>query len=532
MPEATTVAEAPNRARRALWVSVAALGVAALTIVVFLVESRALGHVNWPVHFELGKSDNGVLFQFSRDVFTGKPLQWTFSPQVYVFPEIPISLVSYAIAGGSVQGYYVVVAAINNLLLFMSLYAVVRVFYRADDLRASVVRALVASLPLVLLPLVPGTTLFEFALAPTYYFGMYAVLIIAPVLFFTRSRVSAVLLGIGISLTIASDPLTLIFVAAPTVIILVIRAYLNGVRSIARPAGAIAAVLVVAYILRVSLFNNLEGTSPLSYIDSAQLLTRLGILFTDLAGVYTNILAAIVISVGVVALVGGLVIALVITARLSRERRAFTLERQFWMYYGLVPVTGFLLTAALVLLNPLYLWPIVVLPLVFGLLAVPAPRLRAFAVGGSALFAASLVVSLVVFVPSGAPDYFTYRSAETRCLDEKLPAGRTVGYAEYFEARRLELTSKRNIQLIQVDYPGVTNYFWLSNRAVSLDNRGTFFYVDRADKLTQMTVKSVEKEWGPASSSFSCGPGKTVLLYDNPATIEKMHLVYSGKVAP
>ena len=73
-------------------------------------RGRSRARTNWPVQVRAGSSDNGVLFQFAQDVFAGRPLDWSFSPQVFVFPEIPISLVAYLVAGGTVQLYYLVVA--------------------------------------------------------------------------------------------------------------------------------------------------------------------------------------------------------------------------------------------------------------------------------------------------------------------------------------------------------------------------------------------------------------------------------------
>ena len=71
-------------------VLVAALLVAGLTTLVFFIRAGGAGPGNWPVQFELGTSDNGVLFQFSRDVVEGYPLDWTFSPQVFVLSLIHI----------------------------------------------------------------------------------------------------------------------------------------------------------------------------------------------------------------------------------------------------------------------------------------------------------------------------------------------------------------------------------------------------------------------------------------------------------
>ncbi len=84
--------------RRVLWIAGAALLIAAVTALFFLMRAGDSGATNWPETFELRSSDNGVLFQFSQDVFSGRALDWRFSPQVYVFPKIPDSLLEYLLA--------------------------------------------------------------------------------------------------------------------------------------------------------------------------------------------------------------------------------------------------------------------------------------------------------------------------------------------------------------------------------------------------------------------------------------------------
>ena len=84
----------------------------------------------WPITWELRSSDNGPLFQFLQDVVAGRPLDWSFSPQVFVFPELPISAIAFAVTGGSIYGYYLVVAMLNNALLFLVLVGLARVLFR------------------------------------------------------------------------------------------------------------------------------------------------------------------------------------------------------------------------------------------------------------------------------------------------------------------------------------------------------------------------------------------------------------------
>src|ERR1700761_8314597 len=169
--------------RRVVAVAGATLGVAVVTAAIFLLCAGNTGDANWPISFELRSSDNGVLFQFSQDVLGGRALDWSFSPQVFVFPEIPISLLGYLLAGGTVQLYYLVVAAVNAALLYLALLAVIGFLFPAENLLRKILRAAIAMLPILLLPLLGTTWLFEYPLAPTYYFGMYLMILIAPLLF-------------------------------------------------------------------------------------------------------------------------------------------------------------------------------------------------------------------------------------------------------------------------------------------------------------------------------------------------------------
>ncbi|MDQ1528222.1 MAG: hypothetical protein QOH77_12, partial [Actinomycetota bacterium] len=146
--------------RRLLWIALTALLVAALTALIFLIRAGDTGATGWPTTFDLSSSDNGVLFQFAQDVFTGRALDWSFSPQVFVFPEIPISLVAYALAGGTVQAYYLIVAAMNNALLFVGLFALIRYLFPGESLARRLVRAGIAAFPLLLLPLIGATWLY------------------------------------------------------------------------------------------------------------------------------------------------------------------------------------------------------------------------------------------------------------------------------------------------------------------------------------------------------------------------------------
>jgi hypothetical protein len=154
----------------ALAVTAAALVVGALTVLVFLM--RAGGDpgdaATWPITWELRSSDNGTLFQFWQDAAAGRALDWSFSPQVFVFPELVLSGAAFLVAGGSLYVYYLVVAVLNQVVFFLVLAALARLLWPEAGPLAVVLRAGAGILPLLVLPLVGTTWLFSFHLAPTY----------------------------------------------------------------------------------------------------------------------------------------------------------------------------------------------------------------------------------------------------------------------------------------------------------------------------------------------------------------------------
>ena len=517
--------------RRLIWIALAALAIAAVTALVFLVRAGDPGASNWPIQFELRSSDNGVLFQFAQDVFSGRALDWSFSPQVFVFPEIPISLLAYLLAGGTVQAYYLVVAVLNGVLLFLALFAVIRYLYSADTLARRLARSWVAMFPLLLLPLLGTTWLFEYQFAPTYYFGMYLMILVAPILFFSCARWVRVSLAIGIAFTAASNPLALVFTVPALACVLIVRGAAGGYRSVLRPAAWTGGTIAAALLIRLALFSRLQGASPFAYVSTSIFSGRLGVVVTYLESLLGNPVTAVIVVAATLLVISGLAVAIMIGSGLIRHRLPNRAVPAVALYYALVPITGLAGTLVLIITDYLYLWPALVLPFVFLLLPLPRSWIP-WAAGTAAL--ALLVVGAIT---GGAenltqvPSYFAYRNAETRCLDEKLPAGMTVGYATFSDARRIELTSHRGIRLIQLKSSGVRAY-WLTNRDYARDNVGRFFYINDHGDEPAISVPYLLRHFGQPDSSFSCASGETVLLYTQPSKVAKITARYATRPAP
>jgi len=494
-------------------VCAAILAAALLTALVFVVRAGDAGLSNWPVNWELRSSDNGVLFQLLQDVAAGRVLDWSFSPQVYVFPELPISALAFVLAGGNVYLYYLLVAALNNALLFGALYLVVRLLFPRVDVAARLARAALAWLPLVILPLIGTAWMLSFHLAPTYYFGMYLVLLGAPALYLARSWGARLGIALAIALTAASNPLVLVFAVPALVLVGLIAALRSGWRSIGRPALWFGGVLVAALVVRVFAFAGLQGTSPLSYVNIDIFRARLGNLWPHLAYLAEDPTTRVILVLGAVASVLCLVGA-VIAARLYWRRREPRLLVAAW--YGLMPLTGLAGTVVLLITHQLYLWPVLVAPLVLLLLAVPF-RAVPWALAAGLITIVALVVATSSFGNEGR--YFGHRSAETTCLDDVLPSGNEVGYATFSDARRLSLTSERGIRLIPLKSDAV-QATWLANLDYLHAEVGAFFYLNEAGDEPVIDTTLLQNLFGEPDGVYICGDAQTVWVYDDPAKLE------------
>lgn len=499
------------RWREPLWTLAAIVAAGLLTALVFVVRAGDAGGSNWPVNWELRSSDNGVIFQLLQDVAAGRELDWSFSPQVYVFPELPVSALAFVLTGGDVHAYYLLVAAANNALLFAALHLVVRLLFPHVDVVAHLARAAVAWLPLVILPLVGTAWPFVLHLAPTYYFGMYLVLLGAPALYLTRSRAARCAIACAIALTAASNPLVLVFAVPALGLLGVLTGARFGWRTITRPALWLGTVLATALVVRMAVFSSWQGTSPLTYIDLGSFVLRLRRLWPHAenpAGVAilgAGVLAAVVCLVGAVR-----------AMRRYWHRPEPRLLVAAW--YGMVPLVGLAGTAALLITHNLYLWPVIVAPMVFLLLAVPfraVPRV----LGAGLLTIAVLVAT--TSSPGHEDRYFGHRSAETRCLDEVLPAGNEVGYATFSDSRRLSLTSERGIRLIPLKSTGEPAT-WLTNLDYVRAETGTFFYLNEAGDETVIDKGFISRTFGAPDRVLGCGDRTALWLYGEPAKLARI----------
>ncbi|HEX7835728.1 MAG TPA: hypothetical protein VF479_09700 [Pseudolysinimonas sp.] len=512
--------------RRPLLVIASALAVAALAALVFLIRAGGdpADAAAWPMGWELRSSDNGPLFQFLQDVVAGRPLDWSFSPQVFVFPELPLSATAFAIAAGDVYRYYLVVAALNAGALFLALLALVRVLRRDEPLGIGVLRALTAMAPLLVLPLVGTTWMFSFHLAPTYYIGMYLALIASPVLLLVRTTPVRIATGVALALTVASNPLALVFAGPGLVVVLLLGVVRAGWRATRRPAAWVAGVVLAAGLLRLA-FSPLQGTSPLTYVDVEVFRGRLAAIGPYFGYQARDPAAAVILSLGIV--LAFVCLAAAVIAALAYSRRDGDSDRRLLavVYLGLVPLGGLVGTLVVLITHYYYFWPVLILPFVLVLLAVPRLAVLTAAASGSAVLLALAFLTGLTSNLGTVDRYFGYRNAETVCLDAAVPG--QLGYSTFSDARRLSLTSASGVRLIQIEANGEPSH-WLTNRAYARSQAGTFFYVNGRGDETALDVRTLSERFGAPDQVRSCSAGQEVWIYTDPAKRDRIAVFYGA----
>jgi hypothetical protein len=498
------------RARLGVVGATAAVG--ALAALVFLIRAGGdpADAATWPISWELRSSDNGPLFQFMQDVVAGRALDWSFSPQVFVFPELPLSGIAFALAAGDIYRYYLAVAVLNAIALFLALLALARVLRRDEPLGSGVLRASVAMLPLLILPLVGTSWILSFHLAPTYYIGMYLALIVAPVLLLARTTAARVALGVALALTIASNPLALVFAGPGLALALVLWVRRSGLRSARRPAVWVGGVLVAAGVLRV-LFSPLQGTSPLTYVDLEVFRGRLAAIWPYFSFQARDPAAGVILVLGVALAIVCLAAAVVAATAWWRGVREPRIPLLAVVYLGLVPIGGLVATFAALITHYYYFWPVLILPFALLPLALPRVSMPAAMASGSAVLLA-VAIATGGLTNLGGGQYWAYRNAETRCIDEALPAGVTVGYATFSDARRLSLTSQTPFRLIQLNTDGSPHH-WLTNRAYARDEPGRFFYLNGSGDELIIDPGFVRGEFGAPDAIVGCSGTQEVWIY-------------------
>lgn len=503
----------------------------ALTGVVFMNRAGSPAERNWPVSWDLKNSDNSVLYQFSDDVFKGRGLDWTFSPQVYVFPEIPVSLVSYGVSGGDPYLYFLFVAIFNNMLIFTVLYGLTKLLseYRARA-KDILYRSYLAFIPLLALPLLADNTVFFYHLAPTYYFGAYLFCLAFPLILLSRISVKKkYLLAFGYTLTAASNPLLLIF-TVPASFILALLKYLKdgagvSIKSILLPVGAIS---LISLIFRKLFFSEIAAINPSSYISVDSFKGRLGSLSLLKDSLLNSRVDKVLIVVLILALVICVYASLVSSRRYMQTKGQDSIENVDLarVFLGISPFVTALVLYVLLIINPLYLWPVVGIPIVVALLIFFRNKeVAVLAILSYLLLLLILITPKSINRYTNTGRYFNYKSDLTNCLDSNLTQDVSIGYSTFSDARKTEITSDRNLLLVQLLYNGGPSG-WLTNTKYSEQSPGSFFVINYNGDEKPIDSDVVSSLFGNPDSYFMCGEDVKVLVYSDKMKLDSIDRYY------
>ena len=283
--------------------------------------------------------------------------------------------------------------------------------------------------------------------------------------------------------------------AVPALVIVGILVWVReGFAAVRMPALLLAGVLVLALLIRVLAFASLQGTSPLAYIDLDSFRGRVDALRLYLEWFVSDDSRLVVLVVASLAAVGCLAGAVVLGVRYLKRGGA---RIRVAIWFGLVPLSGLAGTAVLLITHTLYLWPVLVAPLVFVLLAVRRTWVPWVLGVGAVGIVVLLVATGGVANLSTTDRFFGHRSEETRCLDERVPEGAEIGYATFSDARRLALTSQRGIRLIPLKSDG-SQADWLANTDYLHADVGHFFYLNPLGDEAEIDREFIEREFGAA----------------------------------
>ena len=498
-----------SRISASAWIVGAFAAVIGLTLSVYFARAGAPYEQNWPASYNFASSDNSILFQFAHDVFTGMTLDWSFSPQVYVFPEIPISLLAYLVAGGNFAWYFVVVALINVSLLFAAIWWLTALLF-GGSLPQQLMRAFIASSPLILFPLFTTHWMYLFHLAPTYYFGMYLFGLLLPAALLSPKTWSRGLVLAGWMLAGAVSPL----VTAMTLPGLVIMFFVTFLRErwshrLRHQLLMVGIALAGVALLRVLVFEKMAAASPLSYIADSYTLKRYVQIYDNFNGGFQRGFDPVLYVISLAAVAFTLVIMVIFIRRMfTRKPQGRELARlQSGIYLMAFPTMGGIAMSAILAIDFYYLWPFFMGSVVISLLWLPefvrfSPRAVTMTAASLASF---IVVASGVAISQGTNvdnRYFGYRSDITKCLDQYVP-GQT-GYTTFSDARSNSLTSHTGVELIAVN-PQLGPTFWLTNKAQSREHTGTFVLINPKANEPPITTEGVIAKLGKPVATYQCG---------------------------
>ncbi|QNE44788.1 hypothetical protein F1C15_14070 [Frigoribacterium sp. NBH87] len=486
-PRAAGGVDEPPRGRRRVvrWLGAELVALVVVVVLASIGTGHAIGGVKRRLLLDDG--DSVVLPLFVESLRRGEAFEWTMSPVLFVFPELPLYLVSDLVTTG-VAAALLTNAVVNVVVLYLLFRAVTRSLLPAAG-QAAAAAAAVAGTALFV-----GCTLLEFRYvgntaeiatlfySNTYYSGTVmsclATLALGARLLrgdATRRSVVASASGLALvaALSVLSNPLYLLWAVAPAGVALAVTWAVRrtGWRTVVVLAVASLGGSAVGYVGRIPLAPYIAATSDQYFrsdlVDLSASFYR-GILRELVTSHKGQLEAAVFLGLVVVSVVG-LVVALV--------RRA---SGPVTFAFAASVATSVVVPVVVVQVGSLaarYLLPVFFVPLAVGVvsLVVVLERAAARAPAGAArrrvpLLVAAVAVVAAVVAFGTAPIARVVTEARgpgypaASCLTDWADGRDAVGVGQFWQVRPLQVYGGDDVRLLQA-HGDLSVFPWLSNLA-------------------------------------------------------------------
>ncbi|ROS29119.1 hypothetical protein EDF22_0854 [Rathayibacter sp. PhB127] len=509
----TAVVSAPSR-RRAVLLEAAGL------LLVLAGTALVLGRLSATPWWEylLSDGDSLALPLLVRSVAEGEPFEWVMTSQLLLFPELPLYLVSLALAGGSAVGALIANAFVNVAVLHLAVrWLAGRVL--AGRPRAWRIGAAVAATAVVLLlaatevrGLINAGAFASGILLTTYYSGvaLSAVLTLAlmaeasggfdPARPPTARRTALALIGAAVvsAATTLANPLFALQFTAPAVVSLLAVLVLR--RMAWRPALLISAVLVagagIGYAARGA-FARFVAVDAATYLHLERAGSAVDGFLLQVRDVGSTRLGKVEILVVALLLLAAVLTLVVAVATQVRPETPWAVADSsvvlavFVLVASASLVLGQIVTGSLV---SRYLLPLAVFPALMVLPAlqdwVPpglpgAGLLRRLRMPRPVLTAAAALVVLVAAVgavlaagPIRSAAAQAGSTPERACLEQWLDGRDLAGVGSFWTTRPLALYADPSVDVQQVNFD-FTPQLWMNNAAEYRSKTFSYVLADR-----------------------------------------------------
>lgn len=504
-------AAAPGAGRRA--VALESSGLLLVLSATLLVLWRLSATPWWS--YLLLDGDSLALPLLVQSVGRGEPFHWVMTSQLLVFPELPLYLVSLALAGGAPVAALVVNAFVNVAVLYLSLRWLAARVLAGRTRPWRIGAATVATALVVVLSATEGRGLINagaFAsgiLLTTYYSGVALAAVLALALMAeasggfdparppSRRRASWALVGLAAvsAGTTVSNPLFALQFTAPAVVSLLAVLVLR--RMSWRRVLVISAVLVagagIGYAARGALtrFIAVDASTYLHIERAGTAVDGFILQMRDVGSSRSGKIEILIIAILLVAAVFTLIVAVATQVRPDTPwsvADSSVVLATFVLVACVSLIGGQIVTGSLV---SRYLLPLAVFP---ALMVVPAfqdwiprriaarfrlldPHRVPTAVRWATAVAVLLVSAgslLVAAPPVRAAASDAGSTPERACLEEWIDGRPISGVGSFWSTRPLELYGDRSVDVQQVNFD-FTAQLWMNN-AASYEGK-TFSYV-------------------------------------------------------